>query len=515
MIERRIIIGLITSTEFTQRIKGKWNPTLLESATAKRLATWCNEYFEKYDKAPGREIEPIFYQKVKIGLPKELAEEIEEEILPDLSKEFEEQEAGEKINIDYLVDQALAHFNERNLLQHSDSIRALVETNKLVDAERLASSYLPVAKDSGSWIDLSSPDVLDKVEQAFTHSNEQLITFPGALGEFWNDQMVRGGFVALLGAEKRGKTFWLLELAIRARKQGRKVAFFQAGDMSEPEQLKRIAIYLTKKSNKEKYCGQMFEPVKDCILNQLNKCHKKARQCSFGIFDHKNEKFIRQEVTMDDIKVEYKNNPQYETCTNCPEYAFNRWGAVWTKEIEIKDPLTVKEAKDAFSEFFVKHSRNFKLSTHANSTLTVKESEAIMDIWEKQDGFIPDVIIYDYPDIMEHNISEFRHKQNEIWKGLRGVSQKRKALTIVVTQADADSYTKDLLKLENFSEDKRKYGHVTAFYGLNQDHTGREKELGIMRINEIVVRDGDFSVNRQIRVLQNLRRGRPFLTSYW
>jgi hypothetical protein len=342
-----------------------------------------------------------------------------------------------------------------------------------------------------------------------------LITFPGALGDFWNDQLVRGAFVALLGAEKRGKTFWLLELAIRARKQGRKVAFFQAGDMSEPEQLKRIAIYLTKKSNKEKYCGKMFEPVKDCMLNQLNKCRRKERQCDFGIFDSKNEKFLRQEVTMDEIKAEYKNNPQYETCTNCKEYAFNRWGAVWTKEVEVTDVLTVEEAQAAFSDFFVKHSRNFKLSTHANSTLTVKESEAIMDIWEKQEDFAPDVIIYDYPDIMEHHIAEFRHKQNEIWKGLRGISQKRKALTIVVTQADADSYTKDLLKLENFSEDKRKYGHVTAFYGLNQDHNGREKELGIMRLNEIVVRDGDFSTVRQIRVLQNLKRGRPFLTSYW
>jgi hypothetical protein len=84
-----------------------------------------------------------------------------------------------------------------------------------------------------------------------------------------------------------------------------------------------------------------------------------------------------------------------------------------------------------------------------------------------------------------------------------------------VTQADAASYEKNSLGLSNFSEDKRKYGHVTAMYGLNQDVDGREKKIGIMRINEIVVREGEFDTSSQIHVLQNLRRGRPFLYSYY
>jgi len=69
--------------------------------------------------------------------------------------------------------------------------------------------------------------------------------------------------------------------------------------------------------------------------------------------------------------------------------------------------------------------------------------------------------------------------------------------------------------MENFSEDKRKYAHVTAMYGLNMDHKGREKELGILRINEIVIRESDFNNQTQVHVLQNLRRGQPCLTSYW
>lgn len=508
MIERRIIIGLITSTEFHNRIKDKWNVSLFESTTAKRMATWCVEYFDKYNKAPGIEIEPIFYQKAKNGLPKDLAEEIEEDILPSLSQEYE----IKSINIEYLTDQALAYFNERNLLKHSEEIKALVETNRITEAELAASSYHPMAKDAGNWIDLSNVEVLEKLEHAFVQSAETLIHFPRALGEFWNSQLVRGGFVALFGSEKRGKTWWLLLLAITACRQGRKVAFFQAGDMSEYEQLMRICIYLTKKSNKEEYSGKMLEPIRDCIYNQNNSCTKKRRECDFGVFAGKPEQFFKSELHKKDIVAAMEQFPDYKTCTNCSDdYA----GTIWMKEVDTGDPLTLFEAQKAFEKFFIKYKRNFKVATYSTGTLTVKESSAVLDIWEKQDGFVADVILYDYPDIMEDPVQDFRQKQNEIWKGLRGQSQKRKALVIAVTQADANSYEKDSLSLKNFSEDKRKFGHVTAFYGLNQDPKGREKSLGIMRLNEIVVREGDFNTQRQVTVLQNLKRGRPFLTSYW
>jgi len=85
---------------------------------------------------------------------------------------------------------------------------------------------------------------------------------------------------------------------------------------------------------------------------------------------------------------------------------------------------------------------------------------------------------------------------------------------ISATQADAESYKKGRLTLSNFSEDKRKLSHVTAQYGLNQDPSGREKALGIMRINEIVVREGAFSSDHEVYVLQDLAAGRPFLESY-
>ena len=68
--------------------------------------------------------------------------------------------------------------------------------------------------------------------------------------------------------------------------------------------------------------------------------------------------------------------------------------------------------------------------------------------------------------------------------------------------------------VKNIAEDKRKYAHVTAMWGLNQDPKGREKKLGIMRLNELVVREGIFNIHNEVAILQDLRSGRPFLESY-
>ena len=157
-----------------------------------------------------------------------------------------------------------------------------------------------------------------------------------------------------------------------------------------------------------------------------------------------------------------------------------------------------------------------KLSSHANGTLSVKQIRAMLSVWEKQDEFVPDLIVIDYADLLIGETKEFRHLQNEIWKDLRRLSQEKgQPLVVTATQADAASYERNKLTLSNFSEDKRKYSHVTAMYSLNQDTKGREKEIGILRIGELLIREGDFSVGNEVYVLQNLRRGRPVISSFF
>lgn len=161
------------------------------------------------------------------------------------------------------------------------------------------------------------------------------------------------------------------------------------------------------------------------------------------------------------------------------------------------------------------------MSTHANGTLSFGSINTILDKWEDADGFVADVILSDYMDIMaSSSISkDFRHQENQKWKDARKLSQTARQgvlpCFISPTQADAGAYKSYRLQLDNYSEDKRKYAHVTAMYGLNQDPLGREKRLGILRINEIIIREGEYSNDNEITLLQNLRKGRPYRQAYF
>lgn len=511
-IERRIVIGLITSTDFIKQIREIYSVRFIESVMAKRLSTWCMEYFDKYNKAPGKNIEGIYFEKLKNGLPKDIAEEIEEDILPDLSEEFIKNPA----DVTYLTDQTISYFSERHLDLHSDEVKALLSQGKIIEAERLASSYKPLAKNISKPVDFSSPEALDNVELAFAENQEPLIKYPKQLGKFWNHQLVRGGFVALMASEKRGKSYWLMDMVTRSVRQGIRVAFFQAGDMTEGQQIRRFCMHLAKKSDQPKYCGIHYQPIRDCVHNQRNTCDKKERECSFGVFQDLSEDQVRRELTIEQLREAYDNNPDYIPCWNCKDYLTYPWGSVWLEKVDTGPALGVTEAKRVFEDYFIKNHRQLMLSTHPNNTLSVKQIEALLDTWEKQYDFIADLIVIDYADLLVPDTKlEFRHQQNEIWKNLRSLSQDRHALVVTVTQADASSYDSTTLKLKNFSEDKRKYAHVTAMYGLNQDPKSREKKIGIMRINELVVREGYFDSTNVCYVLQNLSRGQPYLSSYF
>jgi hypothetical protein len=143
MIERKIIIGLISSTEYCEKVKDIWNIQLLESAAAKLIAGWAWEYFIKYSKAPGHEIETIYYSKLKDGkIQKNLAEEIEEDILPGLSAESTE----EDVNLQYLIEETEKYFSSQHLKQLSDNVQALIAAGRISEANDLAIKFKPLDK---------------------------------------------------------------------------------------------------------------------------------------------------------------------------------------------------------------------------------------------------------------------------------------------------------------------------------------------------------------------------------
>ena len=136
-IDLQIITGMIVSTEFLRNIKPIYKPDYLKTSFAVTVAYWCLEYFRRYDKAPGKDIQNIFYAKQRQGLDDTQAEQIEQ-FLTNLSKEHEKQEL---FNVEYLLNEAEKLFRKRALENLSEDIDAHLSQGQLEDAEKCLTDF--------------------------------------------------------------------------------------------------------------------------------------------------------------------------------------------------------------------------------------------------------------------------------------------------------------------------------------------------------------------------------------
>ena len=116
-IERRIVIGLIVSTDYLHRIRPIWKPEYIISGTAKTISSWCIDFYDKYKTAPGKEIESIYSKKMRRA-DRDDREDMEE-ILSGMSDEYER---ADKFNVEYLYDQTVEYFDEGRLKDFLEDI---------------------------------------------------------------------------------------------------------------------------------------------------------------------------------------------------------------------------------------------------------------------------------------------------------------------------------------------------------------------------------------------------------
>jgi hypothetical protein len=138
---------------------------------------------------------------------------------------------------------------------------------------------------------------------------------------------------------------------------------------------------------------------------------------------------------------------------------------------------------------------NFKMVVKPNDSISANGIRAKIREWDRE-GWSPDVVVVDYADILapSSKTQEARESINNTWKRLRAISQEFHCLLLTATQADAASYTAPLIRRSNFSDDKRKYAHVTGTFAINQ--TEDERKMDVTRVNWIVLREQEMSEKR-------------------
>lgn len=455
--EQKITIAMVVSKEFLSQVCSSIDLDLFQAKHLRQIASWCKKYWEKYRDAPKENIERIYSAWSEKGKAQDEVVDAVADVLEWLSDQYEEQ--GD-INVPYLMDTATDYFSTRRLLQLRDTIEYELTEGDRAHAEAAVNTFNTVSVGQGEDVDPLNDD--EAWDTAFAEAQEPLIKWNNRAADFFFGQaLCRDSLIAVLAPEKRGKTWWCVEFAMRAVSQRKKVALFEVGDMSQSQIMRRLGVRLSRRPMFKKHLGNI--PIPKAMFREDN-----------------------------EIEIE-------------------------TKTIEAEHVASAQSSKKAISRFLRKSgikqgSSYIKISTHANSSVNVADISGILEKWANHEGFVPDVILIDYPDILAPEPGgsglAARDQINTTWKALRRLSQEKHCLVIAPTQADAASYAAETLSASNFSEDKRKIAHVTGMLGLNQN--ANEKGRGIMRLNWIVLRESEFAPESCLHVGQCLTLGRAF-----
>lgn len=464
---RIVLTGMILSTEALRRVSMMYRPGMFRVDFADLVAEWCLDYFQQYGKAPGKDIEGVYHRKM-LRMSEEQQGNVEA-LLSRLSAEWERD--GSHFNASFAVDTAVELFKENHLRAVVEDLNQRLETGDVPGAETALAGFSTVQAPHTDAINPYTDE--EAIRRAFDAVQEPLFTFPGDFGKMVNRQLVRGGFLAWMGREKIGKTWYLDLMAHQAAKCRCNVAFFQVGDMTEEDMIVRKHTSLSGIPSDPDLLGETLRVPREIVETDDPDADG---NCGVTGYD----------VVYDEEKV----------TTLLDAAAAIQHGKVFAHRLR---------------------GRDFKLFTFPNDTVNVRFIRDRLDVLAATELWIPDVIVIDYADILSpepDSAKEFRHQQNKTWKALRALAQERHCLVITATQADAASYDPSVnLSMRNFSEDKRKLSHVTAMAGLNQ--TEGEKECGLLRVNWIVLRKGRFASSRFCYLLQCLEKGRPLIKSYF
>jgi replicative DNA helicase len=352
-------------------------------------------------------------------------------------------------NEQYAIDQSIKYFKQLKLNDLKVKIDEFSKNGQEDEAEKLIYEYKKISIPTHDYTDVFSD--LKVVDDILNFEDEELFRYSGELGKVIGP-LYRGDLIAFASAAKRGKTFWLIESGIQATLKGLRVAFFSF-EMNKQRVLLRIY---------QNICGET----------------KKEKEIEVPFF----EKNDSDRFEIKSVKKEKKG----------------------IKSKRVKDKI--KAIKQILK------GGTLKLFCSGPNSLTINDISTILDNLVINSNFVPDVLIFDYADIIKSNYKSGQHRDNinDKWESLRALCLQKNCLGITVTHTNKKTFDSDI-KQGDMSEDIRKINHVAVMIGINQKKT--EKARNITRLSLLVNREDDFSTMNEIVVLQCLAIGKPYIDS--
>lgn len=116
----------------------------------------------------------------------------------------------------------------------------------------------------------------------------------------------------------------------------------------------------------------------------------------------------------------------------------------------------------------------------ASGSLSIPQLNGYLDMLERNENFVPDLLIVDYPDLMTLDAAAIRVDTGRTFVGLRGVAVQRNLALVVPTQGNRSSADAQVVHTRMVAEDWSKI--MTADTVCTYSQTAAEKEYGLARI---------------------------------
>lgn len=517
-LEKRILTALIVSTSILQKVRPLYRAQYFELTHCQKVSQWVMDYFDTYGEAPYRHFQDLFNSCKTDLSPQEL--EIIENFLVELSEQFVNEDG---VNEAYLLDKITHYFKKQGLIRNAKELLALAEAGDVEKAELVIANFREISVSGSEWVSPFTDHAF--MSRALSSDNANVLELD-TIGSLVGS-VKPGWLISFLGPMKRGKTWALQNIAMDLLTRKKKVCvislemdklhlapryYMQMGNFLHVEQHERK--YLKLKSytipsyrkfvngertivpskTRDEWQAEIRVPVFDCVKNRNNSCRKKNRT--------NKEPFPG--VYADEVET------TYTPCAVCKDVDPDFEPVVWWRQ-ESKPLLSEATYNYRHKSFALQFPpNNLRMLSYPAYSANLRTVVQALDLLEYTEGFIPDIILIDYADILAPEDSRVtgRDAIDLTWKALKNLAATRNCVVATASQAGRRALNARTVDTTDISEDIRKLAHVDAMIGLNQ--TPVERDAGIMRLTCIAHRWMPSSVNRSLTVLQSLRSGQFF-----
>jgi len=480
-IEKQVLIGLITSDKINHSLKLLLEPKLFQLNVGQTVSKWIKEYYALYNRAPKKDIQEIYLSE-KTNLNEEDSQDISE-FLQSLSQQYLDNPPNE----DYLLNQANLYLKKQSLLAGIKEADFLL-TNSNGDLSALSAAEAALAKYKKATVEtlqalnpFDSKNIISSIEE----DESPLLVLRGVLGKFVGP-IHRGYLIGLMGRMKIGKTFYVQQI-VTDTVENRLRTVFVSLEMPWKKMVKR---YWQQIGCFGKVDGIYEFPIFDCQRNQANKCDKSERKCH--------------------VK---KGEEGYEACYSCRE---GKDGLVLiTDLIKVERPgITSKKVLKVAKNFALHYGKhNLRFLSYPAFSANLSQIMNDIDSLEWREGFIPDVIVIDYPGILAEEKNQGLNKEyvtiGETWKTLKRIAEERQVAMFCPIQTDRSGTEATHLRMKNTAGYIQIIAHLDKCITLNQTESDYDKR--IVRIGKIADRWDDANLSREIKALTQLQCGQPLI----